>query len=615
MNPLTVTRRLRPVAERATGAGTLGEMVMRAGARADAVALRYPDERGYAEVSYGELAERARVIARGLIALGIEAGDRVSILGSTSAQWTLCDLGALCAGAVVAPIYHTNSPGECEHVLGDSRARLVFCEDAAQAAKIAQIRDTCPDLEYVVIIDDGEVPDAMTLSELRRRGEDVDASAVDDRIEMIEPDDLATLVYTSGTTGPAKGCMLTHANFLAAARMYQDQLLLDEIDIQPVVYMFLPLAHVLARITQAVVLDVGGTIAYWGGDPSRIVEELAAVEPTHLPAVPRIYEKIHTAVVDGVERQVPRFGGVLLRWALAQGAQARAATRAGRQLDPIASARYWLADRLVLAKVRGVFGDRLVMAIVGAAPIAPSLVEFFDACGVLLLEGYGMTETCSTATLNPAAAPHSGTVGRPLSESQVRIAPDGEILLRGPHVFRGYYGDEEATAATLDEDGWLHSGDLGTLTADGYLKITGRKKDLIITSSGKNITPSNIESALRGTRWISEAVVYGDDHPYLVALVTLDRDESAKLATQLGISPNIATMALDQRVNGALQTDVDEVNKHFARIEQIKRFRILDHDLTEAGGEVTPTLKVKRNVVYGKYADFFAGIYGEAHVG
>jgi long-chain acyl-CoA synthetase len=265
----------------------------------------------------------------------------------------------------------------------------------------------------------------------------------------------------------------------------------------------------------------------------------------------------------------------------------------------------------VLGKVRRVFGGRLVMAVVGAAPIAPALIEFFDACGVLLLEGYGMTETCSTATLNPATAPRAGTVGPPLPESEVRIAADQEILLRGPHIFRGYFGDDEATTEVLDDDGWLHSGDLGALTAEGYLKITGRKKDLIITSNGKNITPANIESLLNGTRWISEAVVYGDNRPYLVALVTLDHEKAAKLADHLGISSNIATMALDDRVHSALQADVEEVNQHFARIEQIKRFRILDRDLTEAGGEMTPTLKVKRNVVYGKYAEFFADIYKE----
>jgi long-chain acyl-CoA synthetase len=324
--------------------------------------------------------------------------------------------------------------------------------------------------------------------------------------------------------------------------------------------------------------------------------------------VPRIYEKIHTAVMSNAAEQGP-LGNVLLRWALAQGRRARTAERAGTRLGPLAAAQHRAADRLVLAKVRAVFGERLVMALVGAAPISRELLEFFDACGVLLLEGYGMTETCSTATLNPADAPHFGTVGRPLPESEVQITEDGEILMRGPHIFKGYFRDQEATEEAVEEDGWLHSGDLGMISDDGYLQVTGRKKDLIITSSGKNITPVNIENALRETRWISEAVVYGDDRPYLVAIVTLDRDEAPKLAEHLGLPANFATMALDQRVRATLQAEVDEVNKRFARIEQIKRFGILDHDLTQADGELTPTLKVKRNVVYGKYADLFNGLY------
>jgi long-chain acyl-CoA synthetase len=384
-------------------ARTLGELVVRATGRGDAIALRSPLANGIAEVTYRALMDRARLIGRGLIALGIAPGDRVSILGSTRAEWTLCDLGAVCAGAVVAPIYDTNSPMECAYVLSHSQARVVFCQDAAQAQKITMIRATCPDLEHVVLMQDGDAPGAMALSELIHRGGQVAATVVDDRIASIGPDDLATIVYTSGTTGPAKGCMLTHANFLAATRMVRGQLLLD--DVQPVVYMFLPLAHALARVTQAVVLEAGGTIAYWGGDPKQIVDELAAVAPTHFPAVPRIYEKIHTAAVDAVQEHLPRLGGPLLRWALAQGARARAATRAGRPLGPIAGARYRLADRLVLAKVRRIFGDRLVMAIVGAAPIAPTLIDFFDACGVLLLEGYGMTETCSTPPARPIRGP------------------------------------------------------------------------------------------------------------------------------------------------------------------------------------------------------------------
>jgi len=271
--------------------------------------------------------------------------------------------------------------------------------------------------------------------------------------------------------------------------------------------------------------------------------------------------------------------------------------------------QYRLADRLVLSKVRSVFGPRHELSLVGAAPIAPELLEFFDACGVLVLEGYGLSETCAAATLNTVEAFRFGTVGQPLPGTEVQIADDGEILIRGPHVFKGYFKDPEATEAVLTVEGWLRSGDLGSITTDGFLKITGRKKDLIITSSGKNITPVNVESELRESRYITEAVVFGDDRPYLVAMLTLDRDESTKLAARLGIANDPAAMALDPRVHDELQGEIDSVNEKFARIEQIKRFGILGHELTQAAGELTPTLKVKRSFVYQKYADFFSGLY------
>jgi long-chain acyl-CoA synthetase len=603
---MATTTALPPVAERITGATTLGRMILSASERGEDVALRHPVGEGLRSISYRELGEHSRRIARGLIALGIEGGDVVAILCSTRAEWTLCEAGAVCAGAAVAPIYNTNSPEECLHVLSHSEARLVFCEDAAQVAKIEQIRARCPALEHVIVID-GEAPGGSPLEELRRQGEAVDAEEVERRVRAVEPGDVATLVYTSGTTGPPKGCMLTHANFLSATAMYRGQLELD--DIQPVIYMFLPLAHVLSRLAQTVVLDIGGTLVYWRGDPKRIVEEGAEAQPTHYVAVPRIYEKMHTAVISAVESRGPH-ARLLFAWALEVGRQARAAKRAGKTLGPLSAARLRLADRVGPAKVRALFGPRLKLALVGAAPIDHELLEFFDACGVLVLEGYGMTESCAAATFNPAKAPRFGTVGRALPDSEVMVTEDGEVLLRGPHVFAGYHRDPEATAATLSE-GWLYTGDTGSLSADGYLTLTGRKKDLIITSSGKNITSVNIESALRETRWISEAVVYGDRRPYLVCLVTLDPDEVPKLAEQLGIPAELGSMARDQRVRAVLQADIDGANARFARIEQIKRFGVLDHDLTQARGELTPTLKVKHAVVYERYSAFFDALYAE----
>jgi long-chain acyl-CoA synthetase len=597
---------LSPVAERATGATTLGSMILSAAERGDSVALRHPTEEGERSITYRELGRHARELAGGLISLSIQPGEVVSILSSTRAEWTLCEAGALCAGTVVAPIYHTNSSEECRHVLAHSQARAVFCEDAEQAAKVQEIRTRCPDLEHVILIG-GEAPGAMSLAELRSRGGQIDPGEIERRVSRIEPGEVATLVYTSGTTGPPKGCALTHANFLAATAMYREALELDEI--QPVIYMFLPLAHVLARVAQTVVIDVGGTLVYWSGDPGRILAEVAECEPTHFVAVPRIYEKLHTGVIGAVQsRGLP--ARAMFAWALEVGRRARTAQRADRVLSRPATLRLRLADRLALAKVRGLFGARLKMALVGAAPIDRELLEFFAACGVPVLEGYGMTESCATATLNPPRAPRFGTAGRALPGSEVRIGDDGEVLLRGPHVFAGYHRDPEATAATFTGD-WLRTGDLGTLSPDGYLTLTGRSKELIITAGGKNITPVNIESALRETRWIGEAVVFGDRRPYLVCMVTLDPDEAPKLAERLGIEADLPSMARDERVHEMLQSDVDAANARFARVEQIKRFGVLDRQLTQAAGELTPTLKVKRSLVYERYAGFFGELYNE----
>jgi long-chain acyl-CoA synthetase len=326
--------------------------------------------------------------------------------------------------------------------------------------------------------------------------------------------------------------------------------------------------------------------------------------------VPRIYEKLHTGILSTVAARGPH-ARLLFAWALQVGRRARAAQLAGRRPGPLAAARLRLADRVGLASVRRLFGGRLKLALVGAAPIGHELLEFFDACGVPVLEGYGMTESCATATLNPPGAPRYGTVGRALPDSEVMVATDGEVLLRGPHVFAGYHRDPQATAEVLS-DGWLRTGDLGAISGDGYLTLTGRKKDLIITSSGKNITPVNIENALRETRWISEAVVYGDRRPYLVCMLTLDQDEAPKLAAALGIAPDPASMARDERVRERLRADVEAANARFARIEQVKRFGVLEHDLSQEAGELTPTLKVKRAVVYERYANLFDALYAEA---
>jgi long-chain acyl-CoA synthetase len=575
-------------------ATTLPQILRQAVANHDGTALRFPRDGAMHDISFRELAARAQAIAGGLIALGVQPGDRVAILGSTRPEWTIADCGALSAGATVVPIYHTNSPEECAYVLSHSGARVLICEDAEQLRKIESVRDELPDLEHVFTM--VPVEGAALLDEL-----DGDAEIVE-----VAPSDPATIVYTSGTTGPPKGCILTHANCVATMRMYEEQLR-DELQPGVVTFMFLPLAHSLARVVQLVTLDVGATLAFWGGDPKRLLDDIAEARPMYLPSVPRVFEKIHARALAAVEEASP-VRRRLFNWAVATGARARAAERRGETAGPLLRAGSRVADRLVLARVRDLFGGELRLGLTGAAPIGREVLEFFDACGVLVLEGYGMTETCAAATLNTRREFRFGTVGRPLPGSEVAIADDGEILMRGPHVFGGYHRDEEATRDTF-EDGWLCSGDLGAIDDEGYVAVTGRKKDLIITSSGKNISPTNLETALRETRWISQAVVYGDNHPYLVALLTIDPDEVEALAARAGVPADLSAMVDDPRVHAVVQESVDEVNARFARIEQIKRFAILDHDLSQAADELTPTLKVKRANVNDRYRRELEGLY------
>ncbi|NLT06129.1 MAG: long-chain fatty acid--CoA ligase, partial [Solirubrobacterales bacterium] len=371
----------------------------------------------------------------------------------------------------------------------------------------------------------------------------------------------------------------------------------------------LPLAHSLARVVQFVVLDVGGTVAFWRGDPTRVPADLAELHPTHLPAVPRVFEKIRTRALATAE-DGGRLQRVGLAWALGVGRRVRVAERAGRPVGRLLAAEHRVADRLALARVRALFGPDLRLALTGAAPMPREVIEFFDACGVLILEGYGLTETTAAGTLNTERAVRFGSVGRPLPGSEVAIAADGEIVLRGPHVFPGYHDDPAATAAALSEDGWLRSGDLGRIDGDGYVHVTGRQKDLIITSSGKNVSAANVEAALREIRWVSQAVAYGDGRPYLVALLTLDPEEAGALADRVGAqTAAIPTLAADERVRALLGEELDAVNRRFARIEQIKRFDVLDSDLTQAGGDLTPTQKVKRAVVHRRHAARFAALY------
>jgi long-chain acyl-CoA synthetase len=418
-------------------------------------------------------------------------------------------------------------------------------------------------------------------------------------VGAIGPDDMCLYIYTSGTTGPPKGCELTHKNYREITSMVETQGVLEQGD---AVYLFLPLAHAFAILIQFVAIDLGGTIAYWEKDPQKIIPNLLEVKPTYFPSVPRMFEKIYTLATSAAEDPE------LMQKAVDLGVKVRQMQARGEEIPEELQKHFDEAEEKLYKNVRGLFGGRIRQCVTGAAPIAKEILEFFYACGVPVMEGYGMTETATAAIVNTPEAFRFGSVGKPLPGVDLKIADDGEILLKGANIFAGYYKNEDATEETL-AGGWLHTGDLGYVDDDGFLFITGRKKDIIITAGGKNITPANLENGLKQSRWISQAVVVGDRRPYLVALITLDAEELGALAEQLGIEADAAAMAEDDKVRAEIQKVVDEVNSKVGPVEQIKRFRILPADLSQETGELTPTLKVKRNVVHDKFAGAIDEIY------
>jgi long-chain acyl-CoA synthetase len=590
-------------APESTGSRTIADLMGLAAERyGDRTAVTFKRGDEWAEVSYREVGEIVSEIARGLIDLGLAPGDRAAVLCSTRPEWTYASFGIASTGGVVVPIYPTNSPDECEWVAGNSEARFVICEDASQVAKIAQVRDRLPQLEAVVVIDPaGDVGDAIPLEDLPARGRDRDAAEVAERAAAVSPEDPYTFIYTSGTTGPPKGCVLAHGNYRTVVSMCESASILHEGD---VVYLYLPLAHSFALLIELIAIDLGGTIAYWGGDPKQIVPELMAVKPHYLPSVPRIFEKIYTLVTSTNDPEK-------IKAATQLGLKVRGMQEAGQPVPDELQAAFDKADQELYVNVRNVFGGRLRQATSGAAPIAQEILEFFYACGVPVLEGYGMTETATASTVSTQESYKFGTVGRALPGAEVKIADDGEILIKGGHIFRGYYKMEDKSFGAI-EDGWLHTGDLGELDEDGFLKITGRKKDIIITAGGKNLTPANLENDLKQSRWISQAVMHGDRRPYPVVLITLDPEEMPHFAKEHGLPEDPAALAREPKVQELIQGILDEVNSRYARVEQIKKFVILDHDLSQETGELTPTLKVKRNVVNEKYADLFERLYAES---
>ncbi|HZV73133.1 MAG TPA: long-chain fatty acid--CoA ligase [Conexibacter sp.] len=588
--------------EASTGSKTIADLLPLAADRyGDHVAVRSKVDGTWQDVTFGEVAAIAQEIALGLVDLGIEPGDRVSILGRTRPEWTYCDFGATEAGTCVVPIYPTNSPEECEWVLADSGARAVICEDAGQVAKIAEVRARLPQLEHVIVIDADEADgtgSAIPLADLRARGRDGDRAELNRRIATVEPEDPFTIIYTSGTTGPPKGCVLTHGNYRAILSMAQSMRAVDQDELT---YLYLPLAHSFALLIQLLSFDVGAALAYWSNDPQQIVVELNELHPTNFPSVPRIFEKIYTLVTSNGDPE-------LIRRAVALGIRVRELELAGQPVPQELQEPFAQAEEELFSKVRAAFGGRMRQAVSGAAPIAKEILEFFFACGVPVFEGYGMTETATAATFQSLDAYKLGTVGRPFPGVELQIADDGEVLIKGQNVFAGYHNNADASFGAV-VDGWLHTGDLGSIDEDGFLSITGRKKDIIITAGGKNLTPANIENDMKQCRWVSQAVMYGDRRPFPVMLVTLDAEEIVPWAEQQGLPTDLPTLARHPDVHALVQAHLDQANAKYAQVEKVKKIAILDHDLSQETGELTPTLKVKRNVVNDKYRALFDELY------
>ncbi|MEA2386037.1 MAG: long-chain acyl-CoA synthetase [Thermoleophilaceae bacterium] len=575
-------------AESSTGSQTIADIVKLAAERSpDRAALKHKVGDEWRDISYGDLGTAVKEIALGLVDLGIEKGERVAILSHTRPEWTFANFGILACGAASVSIYQTNSPEEVHYVADHSESKALFAEDAEQLEKIRKIRADLPHLEHVIAFESDGQDDHISLDELRERGRGHSDDEYDERVTDVTPDDVCLYIYTSGTTGPPKGCILTHGNY---RRVIDMTLTMGVLGSDELVYLFLPLAHAFAVLIQFGAIDVGSTIAYWEKDPTKIVPNLMEVKPTYFPSVPRIFEKIYQLATSNAPDKAQ------LEQAVALGLKVRLAQQRGEDVPAELMEKFEQADQALYQNVRNIFGGRIRQCVTGAAPIAPEILEFFFACGVPVMEGYGMTETSTVATGQTPEDFRFGSIGKPLPGVEVQIAADGEILLRGDNIFQGYYKNDEASKEAL-EDGWLHTGDLGRIDEDGFVYISGRKKDIIITAGGKNITPANLENGIKQNQYVSQCVVVGDRRPYLVALVTLD--------------PEVATEETPE-IRDSIQETIDGVNAKVGPVEQIKYFKVLPHDLSQETGELTPTMKVKRNVVHEKYSGDIDSLYDQA---
>ncbi len=587
--------------------------------RADKVIFRQKSFGLWQTLTWRELAGIVREIGMGLIELGFEPGETVSILGNTRQEWLFCDLGALCAGGVSSGIYPTDSATQVQYLSEDSRSVYLFVEDEEQLDKALEAREQLPLLRKIVVWDmEGlrglDDPQVISLERLREIGRERIArlgAAADAewraRIDSRRPGDLAILIYTSGTTGKPKGAMLSHHNVVYSIHGFNLIIAQNESDEH---MCFLPLCHVAERMAGAYFSLYTGAVLNFVENPETIPENVREIQPTVFLAVPRIWEKFYSGVMIGLA-EATGLEKLAYKWAIGVGMKMVALYEAGQPIGAGLKALHWLGRFLVLNNVRKLIGiHRCRFLITGAAPISPDLVRWYMALGIPMLEVWGMTETGGGATCTPVSRIKPGMIGIANAYCEVKVADNGELLVRGDNIFMGYLNQPEKTAETIDAEGWLHSGDVGYADADGFFKISDRLKDIIITAGGKNITPSEIENQLKFSPYITDAVVIGDKRPYLVCLIMIDQENVEKFAQDHDIPfSNYASLCRAPEILRLIEGELARVNKEFARVEQVKKFRLIEQKLGAEDEELTPTMKLKRKFVNQKYADLIESMY------
>jgi long-chain acyl-CoA synthetase len=579
----------------------------------DRPAQQFKEHGGWKTITWRQLGDVVEEAALGLIALGRKKGDAVALLSSSRAEWVQADLAILSAGCVTVPVYPSYPPHLVAYVVNDSQAKTLIVEDPAQLAKALEARVKMEGLEQIVVISGYDAPQppemVLTWDTLRRLGREARAThqrTLAERVAATTPDDVATIVYTSGTTGPPKGVVQTHGNHIAAVTASGQATPTEEGWVH---LLFLPLAHSFARLESFLGPSKGLTTAF-AENLDKVGDNLKEVRPHFICSVPRVFEKVYAKILTGVQAGSP-LKKRIFNWAMDVGREVSRRQRAGQPISGALALKRKLADRLVFEKLHQALGGRLRWAVSGGAPLAPDIAEFFHAAGILILEGYGLTETCPALTFNRPSRFKFGSVGQALGGVELKIAADGEILARGPNIAtRGYYKQPKATAEVFEPNGWFHTGDIGHLDDEGFLYITDRKKDLIVTAGGMNLAPQNIENLLKTDPFVSQAMVHGDKRPYPVALITLNPEELVKFAREQGIlTTDPAVIVKHPKIVERVGRTVEEKNTQLQSYAKIKKFAILPTDFSQEGGELTPTLKVKRKVVAEKYRDTLEDLY------